>query len=88
MIEKALRYLVSLGEKKVVEVKGSTYLVGDGESELIEEPLQNRLETTTLQSIVDYLHNDPDGILKSGIRVIIHIQQNRQPLKTAGSGNI
>lgn len=74
MIEKALRYLVGLGERQVVEAKGKTYLVGGGESKLIEKPLQNGVVTATLQSIVDYLHKDPDHVLKSGTKVIIHIQ--------------
>lgn len=73
MLKDALEYLVSMGSKETMEVKGNTYIVGGNEVKQVMEQTQTALETTTLQSIADYLAADLDGALSSSSSVIIHI---------------
>ena len=73
MLKDALEYLVSMGQKETMEVKGNTYIVGGNEIRQVMASTQSALETTTLQSIVDYLAADLDGAMSSDSSVIVHI---------------
>lgn len=73
MLKDALEYLVSMGKKETMEVKDNTYIVGGNEVRRVVAPTQDELETTTLQSVVDYLAANLDGVVSSEGNIIVHI---------------
>ena len=73
MLKDALEYLVSMGSKETMEVKGKTYIVGGNDILQVEGQTQGALVTTTLQSIADYLSCNLDESLSSAGQVIVHI---------------
>lgn len=73
MLKDALEYLVSMGQKETMEVKGNTYIVGGNEVRQVLAQTQTALETTTLQSIVDYLSAGLDNAMAGEASIIVHI---------------
>lgn len=69
MIEKALKYLVNLGEAKLLNIGSGTY--SDKPIHRINEPRAGEVTATTLTSMVDYLHSGMDE--KSIDRLIVHV---------------
>lgn len=69
MIEKALKYLVNLGEAKLLNIGSGTY--SDKPIHRVNEPLADKVSATTLTSLVDYLKSGMDK--KSSDRLIVHI---------------
>lgn len=75
MLKDALEYLVGMGKKETLEVKGKTFIVGGNAIQQVQAPIQEALQTSTLQSIVNYLHDDPDRVLfNKAARIIIHVK--------------
>lgn len=69
MIKEALQYVVGLGEAKMHTVAGRVF--SDKQLHEIKTPLIKGFQTSTLQSIVDYISMNPDRIENT---VIIHIE--------------
>lgn len=69
MIEKALKYLVNLGEAKLMDIGTGKY--SDKPIHRINEPLADDISATTLTSLVGYLKSGMDK--KSSDRLIVHV---------------
>ncbi|WP_017470655.1 hypothetical protein [Amphibacillus jilinensis] len=68
MIKDALKYLVELGNKRVVQVNGQEYATGS--MHLIKEPLVNPLRVQSLSGLIDYLKQNYDMLDD----VLIHVK--------------
>lgn len=69
MIEKALRYINSLRDTKILEINGRKFADGDID-EINNELLASSIQTTTLQSLIQYIKENPDQLE----RQIIHVE--------------
>lgn len=69
MIKDALKYLIGLGETKIVDINNQKYATKG--LELVKEPLAASLHLTTLTGLVDYIKSKSDNMISE--RVIIHI---------------
>lgn len=58
MIKEALRYLVDLGNKKVINVGDQSFATGS--MSLIKEPVVDPIEVQNLSGLIDYLKSDFD----------------------------
>lgn len=76
MIKSALEYVVGLkGGYDIITQKDRTYMVDKNGREQKEftKRYQNSLDTSTLSSIVDYFHGDPDKVFARDMQYIIQI---------------
>ncbi|WP_440894945.1 hypothetical protein ACS127_10235 [Amphibacillus sp. Q70] len=67
MIKEAFKYLVELGNKKVVNVDGQEFATGD--MQLIRQPIAEPLRVQSLSGLIDYLKSNFDSVGE----VLIHV---------------
>lgn len=73
MIKEALQYIVGLNVTEVKEINGKKYT--DKQVFPVVEPCIHALEVSTLESIVEYITKNPDGLLVSSeAPFIIHVE--------------
>lgn len=76
MIKQAIEYIVGLkGGYDIVEQKGRTYVLdkNGGLREEFTQRYQKALNTSTLNSIVDFFTGDPDKVFQCGSEFIIQV---------------
>src|SRR5699024_9563423 len=58
MIKDALKYLIDLGNKKVIDVDGQSFATGT--LQLVNEPVVDPIYVQNLSGLIDYLKSDFD----------------------------
>lgn len=87
MIREALQYIVGLNATEVKEIKGKRYT--DKQVYPVVEPSISALEVSTLESIVEYITKNPDGLnVSADTPFIIHVEDyNAVTLKSVIHGD-
>lgn len=87
MIKEALQYIVGLNATEVKEIKGKQYT--DKQVYPVVEPSISALQVSTLESIVEYITKNPDGLYVSAdTPFIIHVEDyNEVTLKSVIHGD-
>ncbi|MEF9991353.1 MAG: hypothetical protein RR657_01540 [Peptostreptococcaceae bacterium] len=74
MLKQAIEYIVGLGKRETVEVNGLQYTTD--RLSIIEQPIAEAIEVTTLRGLIDYIKSNADK--KMSDKLIIHINSPNQ----------